>query len=186
MYRHVYDLPEDELADLVYLFDTPPAGIGGAVEEQLARAVREWHTGYPTSTLVLEWENGGEDVLLVHDRRHGWPHRSHRLTGWEATALRHLEHGRTAPALHRLLAGSVEVPTPDALGQWLDRGVSLGLLYRDDRTYVSLPTWHVPVRFAEGAVRAIECAVESVEPVAAPLGPLVSAEVSAEQREAVG
>lgn len=178
MYGHVYDLPDDELADLVYLFDTPPAGIGGAVEERLTRAVGEWRTGYPTSTLVLELESGSEDVLLVHDRRHGWPRRSHRLTGWEAAALRHLEHGRTAQALHRLLTDGAEGPTPDRLARWLEQGVLLGLLYRDDRTYVSLPTWHVPVRFAEGDGRAIECAAGPVEP----LHPAASVE----QQEAVG
>ncbi|MGW1657407.1 RiPP maturation radical SAM C-methyltransferase [Streptomyces atratus] len=167
MYRHVYDLPQEELTDLVYLFDTPPAGIGGGTEERLKTAARAWYTGYPTSTLVLEQPGSpdGEDVLLVHDRRHGWPRRTHRLAGWQAAALRHLEAGRTRPALHRLLTADGNPPSVEALGEWLDHMVSLGLLYDDGRSYVALPTWHVPVRSVE---RAQEPDVHTAQPDTAP------------------
>ncbi|MFI8887021.1 RiPP maturation radical SAM C-methyltransferase [Streptomyces sp. NPDC053813] len=151
MYRHVYDLPEEQLADLVYLFDTPPAGIGGDTEARLKAAARDWYTGHPASTLVLEQPDGadGEEVLLVHDRRHGWPHRTHRLTGWRAAALRHLEAGRTRPALLRLLSADGNPPSAGELDAWLGDAVALGLLFDDGRSYVSLPTWHVPVRSVE-------------------------------------
>lgn len=150
MYRHVYDLPEEQLADLVYLFDTPPAGIGGGTEARLKAAARDWYTGHPASTLVLE-QPDGEEALLVHDRRHGWPRRTHRLTGWRAAALRHLEAGRTRKALHRLLTADANPPTAEALDAWLGDAVALGLLFDDGRSYVSLPTWHVPVRSVERA-----------------------------------
>lgn len=150
MYSHVYDLPEDQLADLVYLFDTPPAGIGGGTEARLKAAARDWYTGHPASTLVLE-QPTGDEVLLVHDRRHGWPRRTHRLTGWHAAALRHLEAGRTRSALHRLLTAGGDPPTGAELDAWLGEAVALGLLFDDGRSYVSLPTWHVPVRSVERA-----------------------------------
>ncbi|MEV0094636.1 RiPP maturation radical SAM C-methyltransferase [Streptomyces sp. NPDC050738] len=152
MYGHVYDLPEAELADLVYLFDTPPAGIGGAVEERLLEAVRAWHAGHATSSLLIEEAEGDGVDLLVHDRRHGRPHRTHLLTGWEAAALRHLEAGRTEPALLRLLTGDGHAVSAGDLGAWLQQALELGLLYFDTRSYVSLPTRNEPVRLTEPAL----------------------------------
>ncbi|PWK74958.1 ribosomal peptide maturation radical SAM protein 1 [Streptomyces sp. CG 926] len=146
MYDHVYDLPEEELADLVYLFDTPPRGIGGETEQRLARAVEAWRAGHAGSTLLME--SGADGDLLVHDRRHGWPKRTHRRSGWEAAAFRHLEHGRSGPALHRLLTEEGHTPTPERLTRWLGEQVSLGLLFFDRRSYVSLPLRNAPVRAA--------------------------------------
>ncbi|MBY8843612.1 RiPP maturation radical SAM C-methyltransferase [Streptomyces sp. SP2-10] len=148
MYQHVYELPEEELADLVYLFDSEPAGIGGPVEQRLKEAVAAWRAGHAHSRLLFE-EDGAE--LLVHDRRHGRPPVTHRFTGWHAAALRHLEDGRTVPALHRLLAaGGHRVPAGD-LDAWIGRAGELGLVFRDGAAYVSLPTWGEPVRLPEEA-----------------------------------
>lgn len=146
MYQHVYDLPESELTDLVYLFDTEDAGLGGEAEARLKQAVERWLLGHPSSTLTFE-EDG--DALFVHDRRRGWPSRTHRFTGWQADALRLLESGRNAAALHRLLTGNGHPLTPGQVAEWLRRALELGLLFRDGRTYVSLPTWRVPVRMDE-------------------------------------
>ncbi|MEU3981153.1 RiPP maturation radical SAM C-methyltransferase [Streptomyces sp. NPDC026672] len=148
MYRHVYDLPEDELADLVHLFDTEDAGIAGPAERRLKDAVAAWRAGHPDSRLLFERDG---DTLLVHDRRSGWPPRTHRFTGWRAAALRHLEDGRTDTALHRQLAGDGHEVTADALADWLRRALSQGLLFRDGATRVALPTWGEPVRMPDGA-----------------------------------
>ncbi|MFF2472889.1 RiPP maturation radical SAM C-methyltransferase [Streptomyces sp. NPDC058066] len=148
MYHHVYELPESELTDLVYLFTTDDAGIGGETESRLERAVAAWRDGHHGSSLVLEEAEpeDGVDVLLVHDRRHGWPRRTHRLTGWQAQALRRLEDGRTEPALHRLLTGDGHDIPAGELSGWIQQAEATGLVFRDGRTYVSLPTWDVPDR----------------------------------------
>ncbi|MGW3145512.1 RiPP maturation radical SAM C-methyltransferase [Streptomyces sp. NPDC001177] len=156
MYQHVYDLPEDELADLVYLFDTEDAGIGGETENRLKAAVAQWRAGHHSSRLLFEEADAGEAdeaataataegadaaALLVHDRRQGRPRTTHRFTGWAAAALRSLEDGRTESALHRLLAEDGHAVSREALHEWLQHAFSLGLLFRDGRTYVALPTW---------------------------------------------
>ncbi|MEV7684964.1 RiPP maturation radical SAM C-methyltransferase [Streptomyces bungoensis] len=148
MYRHVYDLPESELADLVYLFDTDDAGIGGGAEQRLREAVAAWRAGHAGSRLLFE-EDGAD--LLVHDRRHGWPAATHRFTGWRAAALRRLEDGRTVPALHRLLAADGHPVPADSLAEWVSHALGLGLLFRDGGTYVCLPTWGEPDRLPDGA-----------------------------------
>jgi ribosomal peptide maturation radical SAM protein 1 len=152
MYQHVYELPEAELTDLVYLFGTEDAGIGGEAESRLKQAVGQWRDGHPGSSLVMEEAapEGGTDVLLVHDQRHGWPRRTHRFTGWQAAALRRLEDGRNEPALHRLLTGDGHDVPAERLSAWVKEALALGLLFRDGPTYVSLPTWEVPVRIDRG------------------------------------
>ncbi|MFD9094912.1 RiPP maturation radical SAM C-methyltransferase [Streptomyces collinus] len=147
MYQHVYDLPEGELADLVYLFDTDDAGLAGPAEHRLGEAVAAWRAGHADSRLLFEAD--GAD-LLVHDRRHGWPPATHRFTGWRAEALRRLEDGRTVPALHRLLTGDGHDVPSDALDRWIRHALTLGLLFRDGGTHVALPTWGEPVRLPEG------------------------------------
>ncbi|MFB0615545.1 RiPP maturation radical SAM C-methyltransferase [Streptomyces sp. AGS-58] len=148
MYQHVYDLPEEELAELVYLFDTEEAGITGRVERRLREAVAAWRAGHAHSRLLFE-EDGAD--LLVHDRRHGRPPAGHRFTGWRAAALRRLEDGRTVPALHRLLAADGHEVPSGTLADWAEEALRLGLLFRDGATYVSLPTWGEPARLPEGA-----------------------------------
>ncbi|AYN38909.1 RiPP maturation radical SAM protein 1 [Streptomyces dangxiongensis] len=148
MYQHVFDLPEEELADLVYLFDADDAGITGPAERRLRAAVAAWRAGHAHSRLLFE-EDGPD--LLVHDRRHGRPPAGHRFTGWRAAALRRLEDGRTVPALHRLLAADGHEVPSGALADWVDEVLRLGLLFRDGATYVALPTWGEPVRLPEGA-----------------------------------
>ncbi|MEU3828395.1 RiPP maturation radical SAM C-methyltransferase [Streptomyces sp. SID161] len=148
MYQHVYDLPESELAELVYLFDSEPAGIGGSAERRLKEGVAAWRAGHARSRLLFE-EDG--EQLLVHEGRYGRPPATHRFTGWRAAALRHLEDGRTVPALHRLLtADGHEVAAPD-LHAWTGQVWQLGLVFRDGATYVALPTWGEPVRLPERA-----------------------------------
>ncbi|MFF4252725.1 RiPP maturation radical SAM C-methyltransferase [Streptomyces sp. NPDC001663] len=149
MYQHVYDLPEDELADLVYLFDTEDAGIGGEAEARLRAGVERWLTDHPGSRLTFA-EDG--DALLVHDRRVGWPRRTHRFTGWQSAALRRLEDGRSGTALHRLLAEDGHPVPAEELDEWLQQALELGLLFRDGRTCVSLPTWGEPLRMDDDAV----------------------------------
>ncbi|MCX3059658.1 RiPP maturation radical SAM C-methyltransferase [Streptomyces beihaiensis] len=146
MYQHVYELPESELADLVYLFDTEDAGIGGAIEERLLGAVAAWHTRHHTSTLVMEETGQHGESLLVRDRRQGWPHRTYWFDGWHAAALRLLEDGRTAAALRRRLAADGHEVTDGELDDWLAQARGLGLLFTDGHAHVSLPTRHVPIR----------------------------------------
>ncbi|MER5912540.1 RiPP maturation radical SAM C-methyltransferase [Streptomyces sp. NPDC001982] len=148
MYQHVYDLPEDELADLVYLFDTEDAGLAGPAEQRLKDAVADWRARHLPSRLLFERDG---EALLVHDHRSGWPHRTHRFTGWPAAALSHLEDGRTEPALHRLLTEDGHEVPADELSDWVQHAFGLGLLFRDGPTYVSLPTWDAPVRMPDGA-----------------------------------
>ena len=143
-YFHVYDLPEAELADLAYFFDTDDRGIGGKVEHDLIAAVTAWRRDYPVSSLF--WTVNGED-LTVHDRRAGWPVRDHVLSGWQRAAYEGLDRGRTPESLRRHLGGIGWEVSADAVEQWLTAALANGLLYTDAGSYVALATSDVAVHF---------------------------------------
>ncbi|MDN0200263.1 RiPP maturation radical SAM C-methyltransferase [Streptomyces sp. S.PNR 29] len=146
IYQHVYQLPAEELEDLVFLFDAPAAGIRGEVEQRLVEEIDRWAAAYPSSRLFLEPSADGDDALVIHDEREGWPRRTHRLTHWQAAAFRELDHGRTLPALQRHLAGAgYEVPL-DTLREWSRELLAQGLVFRDGDTFLALPTQAVAVR----------------------------------------
>lgn len=146
IYQHVYQLPTEELQDLVFLFDTPAAGIRGEVERLLVEEIDRWATAYPSSRLFLEASADGDDALVVHDERQGWRQRTHRLTHWRAAAFRELDHGRTLPALQRHLAeAGHEVPL-DTLTEWGRELLTDGLVFRDGDTFLALPTQAVAIR----------------------------------------
>ncbi|MFD4656772.1 RiPP maturation radical SAM C-methyltransferase [Kitasatospora sp. NPDC058444] len=172
IYQHVYQLPREELEDLVYLFDAPATGIQGELERRLVEEIDRWTEAYPSSRLLLEPVTDGPDGgdgeqgdLLVHDEREGWPRRTHRLTHWRAAAFRELEHGRTPAALHRRLAeAGYEVPL-DELTAWGRELLAHGLVFKDGDTLLALPTRAVPVR-APGVGAAFPAALPTPEEVA--------------------
>ena len=143
-YDHVYALPEKELHDLVYMFDSPPRGIGGDTERLLHEAVRTWQERYPSSRLLVR--NGASGNVVIDDRRASWPHRTYTLSGWQAVAYRALERGRTMNSLGRVLAAEgYETPT-EAVGEWLRELTGAGLVFVEDSTYVALATSSAPVK----------------------------------------
>lgn len=142
-YQEVYDLPESELYDLAYFFDSDAAGIGGAVELALRDAVAAWRRDYPYSALFQV--TGPDGALIVRDRRRGWPERDHHLTGWQQAAYRLLRRGHRLPALHRALAAQGREVSQPELRDWLAGAVRDGLVYADGGDHVALATDDVPV-----------------------------------------
>ena len=130
-YSLVYDLPDAELYDLAYLFESTPCGIAEPMTSRLADALAEWGKVYPVSRLT--WCAVGEEILLVNDRpAFDWDYL--RLTSaLELAAFRLLEQPHTPEALVRKLrADSVPGATEPAVRALLDRWNGLGLLFGDD------------------------------------------------------
>lgn len=147
MYRHVYDLPQTELADLVYLFDTDEAGIRGEVVDVLEAAIDEWKKRHHDSSLVRVMT--GEELWLL-DRRSGWPERDYRIDDPVlVAAYRQLEHGRSDRALRSRLAEEGIAVTESRLRGWLDELCDAGFVFREADRYVALATTSVPVRIGQ-------------------------------------
>ncbi|HET9141709.1 RiPP maturation radical SAM C-methyltransferase [Actinophytocola sp.] len=144
IYDFVYDLPQRELEDLVYLFDTDYAGVQGEVADALEAAVADWKKRHDDSSLVRV-EAGG--VLWIEDRRSGWPERDHHIDDPVlVAAYRHLEHGRSVRAVLSRLADEGITLTETRLLAWLDELNDAGLVFREGDRNLAIATTSVPLR----------------------------------------
>ena len=144
IYQHVYDLDQATLDDLVYLFDSEPAGLTPDEAGPLRDLVDRWRSGYVDSHLTCT--DTGE-VIVLHDGRVGWRPGEHRI---EDPRLRlaylELEHGRSLEGLRRRLSErGVDLP-PDALSSWLAELVALGFVFTESGRWITLATRSLPVK----------------------------------------
>jgi len=101
-YQITYDLPEAELADLAYLFDTPARGIDRKLAERLAEALQEWADNYIRSS--LSYVDLGDRITLTNSRP-GFSWRSMTLEDpVEAELFRALHDPRSVAQLARRAA----------------------------------------------------------------------------------
>jgi len=139
VYSLVYDLPQEELQDLVYLFDSVPAGIGGQTETDLVAAVATWRHSHTGSNLTYR-QSGGE--VCVFDYRKNWPERTHVLrSGGPAEAYLALLEGHSMRTLLRALKDRNSLVVEESqLQSWLDLWLRDGLVFYESDRYVALVT----------------------------------------------
>ncbi|ARQ67583.1 RiPP maturation radical SAM C-methyltransferase [Streptomyces marincola] len=134
-YWLTYDLPEQELYDLAYIFDAPQRGIGAATAKRLNEALSAWMDANATSRLV--GHDLGERLVLLN-RRRAFPWTTLVVDDpLELAAFRLLEQPRSPRTLVRKLGelfpgADAEALVPPLLERWSD----LGLLFTDAGQYV--------------------------------------------------
>ncbi|MEU3459251.1 RiPP maturation radical SAM C-methyltransferase [Streptomyces sp. NPDC006733] len=134
-YGLVHDLPEEELADLAYLFSAPERGIGAATAERLHTAVDAWRAAAGRSRLTHC--DLGDRILLV-SRRARFPWTVLRLDDpVELAVFRLLDQPRT-PAVLAAKAGARAGRAVDGaeITALLDRWCALGLVFTDNGQFV--------------------------------------------------
>lgn len=125
--RHLYpELSDAELAELAYLFDTPPQGIDGEVVTQLEAAVARWQTAHRRAYLVL---SPRDDRDIITDGRQGL----RVLTLTDPTERRLFR-----VALDGTSVGALQREHPDA-ERYLARWETAKLVHRDEHRLVALP-----------------------------------------------
>jgi ribosomal peptide maturation radical SAM protein 1 len=67
-YPIIYDLPEQELRDLAYIFESTPLGVGDDIAGELERAVSRWRRAYYEGRSRLTFAVIDGCVVLVSDR----------------------------------------------------------------------------------------------------------------------
>ncbi len=128
-YRHIYDLPEAELTDLVYVFDSPRRGIDADCLDRLRESVATWKDAYARSRLTHC--DLGEHIVLV-DTRPGFSWRVLDLVDpLEVAVFRLLDMPHSPAALLRKAAVSCGEATEVRIGALLARWRELGLVFLD-------------------------------------------------------
>ncbi|MFD7660541.1 RiPP maturation radical SAM C-methyltransferase, partial [Actinosynnema sp. NPDC059797] len=122
----IYQESVEDLSDLVYVFDSAPAGIGRAEGEALVAGLTAWNDGHPGARLVAVERPGG---LSIVDERVRGRRREFELTGAEGLLYRDLLKGRTLAALARraaeagLALGGAE--PAEVVAGWVDAGLGV-------------------------------------------------------------
>jgi ribosomal peptide maturation radical SAM protein 1 len=143
-YRYLYDLPDEAVHDMVYLFDAPPQGLTEQEVLALREAIEVWIKAYRDSSLEVA-EDGEE--LVITDRRVGWvPAEYHIAAPVLVAAYRQLEHSRSRSALVRHLVEQGHHVDEPRLHTWIDELVERGLLFSDSGQYLALATRQSPIK----------------------------------------
>ncbi|EPH41840.1 RiPP maturation radical SAM C-methyltransferase [Streptomyces aurantiacus] len=129
-YRYIYDLPEEELFDLAYIFDVPPQGIDDAVVDRLNAAITTWQQAHDSSRLT---HSSFEDRIVLVSKRRAFDWSVLEVTDPCEIALFHLlDQPHTPAAAARKLGGAGEARVGEILSRW----IGLGLVFTDGGQYV--------------------------------------------------
>ncbi|WP_055714236.1 RiPP maturation radical SAM C-methyltransferase [Streptomyces torulosus] len=127
-YLFTYDLPEEELHDLAYVFQAPERGIGSATVNRLNDAIGAWKKHHTDARLTHT--DLGDEIVLV-SRRHSFDWRTLRLTDpFAVAAFRLLDQPHSPKALHRKLTADPAFgdrtarDVQDLLAEWTAKGVA--------------------------------------------------------------
>jgi hypothetical protein len=138
VFQYVYDVPEQELEDLVYVFDAPPQGLSEQEVRPVRDAVDTWIENYRHSSLT--WRDAS-DGLIVRDRRVGWPAQDYLFgEGRDRSTWLELYQGHNEKALVRKLSSRGILWDENELHEWLTNLLSLGLVFTEGGKWIALAT----------------------------------------------
>lgn len=128
-YAVIYDLPESELRDLAYVFDTAHQGISSEHGKRLEKAVDTWQHEFAQGRLT-QCDLGGSIVLSNTRPSFAW--RRLRIEElWQVAAFRLLDQPRAQKALTSKLLADGHRITADQVSALLRDWRMLGLLFED-------------------------------------------------------
>ncbi|MES4891227.1 RiPP maturation radical SAM C-methyltransferase [Streptomyces sp. NPDC096012] len=137
-YLFTYDLPEEELHGLAYVFQAPERGIGEDTVSGLNDGIAAWKKHHTDSRLTHT--DLGDEIVLV-SRRRSFEWRTLRLTDPFGVALfRLLDQPHSPAALHRKATADPAHAgrTPEQVQALLDEWTALGVTFTDAGQYVHI------------------------------------------------
>lgn len=138
-YDLIYDLPDEALTDIAYLFDTDNQGISDKKLTELRDLIDSWHRHYQAGSRLTQTEIDGE--IVICDERAGWEHRTYGLPdSIHAYAYRCLDQPLGTDALLDALSGHDPDMTKESVLQILSYFEENGLVFCDDGHYLALAT----------------------------------------------
>ncbi|MFG2121002.1 hypothetical protein [Streptomyces sp. NPDC048710] len=134
----VYQLPDERLNDMVYMFDSEPAGPSAEAGNLLEQAVADWQEAHRGARLAALEE--GAALRIVDERVRRAP-REHLLADPLAIdAYRDLLKGRTTEVLTRRMRDAGHSGAEERLAELVAQWEQSGLVYRDGEHLVALAT----------------------------------------------
>lgn len=144
-YSMLYGLPREEVEDIVYIFDDDKAGVGDDVINDMQRAVEGWHTAYKKGSTLIKHDMG--DMIVIEDRRAGWPRRDHVLRDVGPVAL---YRALVRPQSLAALAATAELvdagETERSIAGRLEQFMADGLVFEDGGSFIALATDKIAFR----------------------------------------
>ncbi|MBM7077362.1 RiPP maturation radical SAM C-methyltransferase [Micromonospora humida] len=136
IYDFIYQVPRDELYDLVYLFDTRDQGIVGPIEDELKQGVERWAQAYRGGDLSYRVDDRGR--VTIEDRRASWPEETIELDDVHSNVYLGMFQVAGRAGIARRLADSGHQVTADGLDRMLRWFVDRGLAFEDEERYVAV------------------------------------------------
>ncbi len=136
LYDFIYQVPKDELHDMVFFFDTTEQGIVGAIEDEVKAGVEEWATAYSGSSLSY-WTNEAGRVVLEDDRA-SWPKEVFELDDVHSNVYLGMFGCAALGGIRRRLAAGGFTVGERELQEMLNYFVDRGLAFEDEGRYVSV------------------------------------------------
>ncbi|MFE0102592.1 RiPP maturation radical SAM C-methyltransferase [Streptomyces sp. NPDC059009] len=136
IYEFIYQVPKDQLHDLVYLFDTTDQGIVGAIEDELKQGVEEWAKAYARSDLSYWSDERGR--VVIEDRRASWPEEVIVLDERRSNVYLGMFQGAGVEGVRRRLTDSGYQVEDGEVEEMLRYFVDRGLAFEDEGRYVSV------------------------------------------------
>ena len=129
MYQIIYDLPEGELNDLAYIFESSALGVTDEIAQELEKAVSQWRRAYYGGRSRLTFSAIDGLIVLVNDRD-GYRWRTLVMDDRDEVALFGLlsqprSFESLAQHVQKSLGGRID------LAELLDRWRELGLIFSD-------------------------------------------------------
>ncbi|KOV61280.1 radical SAM protein [Streptomyces sp. MMG1121] len=137
-YLFTYDLPEEELHDLAYVFQAPERGIGEPTVTRLNDAIAAWKKNHTDARLTHT--DLGDQIMLVSRRRSFDWHTLCLTDPFAITLFRLLDQPHSPAALHRKATADPASShhTPQDVQALLDEWTTLGVTFTDAGQYVHI------------------------------------------------
>lgn len=138
-YQTTFDLPEEELANMVYLFDSEQLGITDEHMKDIQSKLEDWSDAYQAGSL-LSFETVVKGIL-IRDNRRGWPRKSYLIDdALEQLILNSLRLPKSRTALYSLAQKASRSFNEVLVDKVIKKLQSRGLIFKDDNCFVALPT----------------------------------------------
>nr|ATE50859.1 radical SAM protein [Actinoplanes tsinanensis]AVL27083.1 B12-dependent radical S-adenosylmethionine [Actinoplanes tsinanensis] len=144
IYDFIYQIPQDQLYDMVFFFDTSVRGISGPIEDEMKQACEEWAKAYPQGTLSYWTDDRGR--VVIEDRRASWPTEVIELDEVRSNVYLGMFQCAAREGIRRRLADSGHVVGEAELEEMLRYFVDRGLAFEDEGRYVSVALGVDPYR----------------------------------------